>query len=190
MNTTKTIAYDKHYEIENLFGDPYPSLIQFMDKQKRGRVLDLGCGQGRDALAFAKMGFEVTGVDHSQVGIDQMVKASGKGKLKGIVADIYEFKDISTFDFILLNSMFHFTKNDKEKEISLISRVATSMDDRAQLIICIQDTGKKVDILRKTLERANVHTVYENKFIYSFKDQAFGHESNTNYMMIVASKLA
>lgn len=49
-----TVTYDKHYETENLFGDPYPELIEFFDKYSRkGNLLDLGCGQGRDAIPLA-----------------------------------------------------------------------------------------------------------------------------------------
>lgn len=33
------------------------------------RVLDLGCGEGRDSVFFASRGFEVTGVDASQAGL-------------------------------------------------------------------------------------------------------------------------
>src|SRR5215813_3022941 len=35
----------------------------------RGRVLDLGCGEGRDSVFFASRGFEVTGVDPSAAGL-------------------------------------------------------------------------------------------------------------------------
>ncbi len=41
---------------------------------KGGRVLDLGCGSGRDSLAFLKVGFEVDAVD----GSEQMVKAASE----------------------------------------------------------------------------------------------------------------
>lgn len=40
-----TVTYDKYYQTENLFGDPYPELIKFLtDYPKKGKVLDLGCG--------------------------------------------------------------------------------------------------------------------------------------------------
>ena len=40
------------------------------------RLLDLGCGPGTDALRFAGLGFEVTGVDYSQVMISAARAAS------------------------------------------------------------------------------------------------------------------
>ena len=58
-----TVAYSKNYQTENLFGEPYPELIDFFTNYRnKGRLLDLGCGQGREAIPVARLGFEVTGI--------------------------------------------------------------------------------------------------------------------------------
>ena len=68
-------SYDKHYKTEEYFGDPYPELIDFLSGiSPKGKLLDLGCGQGRDAIPLARLGFKVTGIDNSSTGIDQMLK--------------------------------------------------------------------------------------------------------------------
>src|SRR6056300_373159 len=115
--------YDNYYQTKNLFGQAYPELLEFFAKYpKKGKLLDLGCGQGRDAIALAQLGYSVTGIDNSKVGIEQMnaIGRSQKLPLQGHVDDIYAFDKFDDFNIVLMDSMFHFAKKDKEKEIALI----------------------------------------------------------------------
>ncbi len=112
------VKYDCIYQEEDYFGTPYPELVQFFEEyEQRGTVLDLGCGQGRDALALVKLGFNVTGVDISTLGIEQMLRRAHQEDLTltGLVADMYEFSINEEFDFILLDSILHFYKRDRVK---------------------------------------------------------------------------
>ncbi len=181
-------SYDKQYKTENLFGEPYPELIDFFSTHsKRGRLLDLGCGQGRDTIPIARLGYNVTAIDKSKVGIKQMILKSQKEglKIQGYVEDIYKYNDFNRYDFILLDSMFHFYKKDKNKETGLIKRIFIKSKIGAVIVFCIQDTGKKVEILNKTINathKAKVHK--EIAFKYNWIDKDSGHNSFTNYKMI------
>ena len=65
-NAKKFIADTANIEfgaLQKTFADMLP---------EGGRILDLGCGSGRDSLAFLRAGFEVDAVD----GSEQMVKAA------------------------------------------------------------------------------------------------------------------
>ncbi len=185
------VTYDKYYLTENLFGEPFPELIEFFaEYPKKGEVLDLGCGQGRDAVALAQLGYAVTGIDNSKVGIDQMNQIGHTKNLKlvGQVGDIYAFEKFGKFDIILLDSMFHFAKKDKEKEIGLVKKIMSLIKSGNLLVVCIQDTGNKVHVLNQAIdfERKN-NRLSDKKIKYNFEEES-GHKSETDYRMIVIEK--
>lgn len=185
-------GYNKYYQTDNLFGDPYPELLSFFSKySKHGKVLDLGCGQGRDAIALARMGFDVIGIDNSSVGIAQMNQIAKKERLplNGIVADIFEFDKFASYDFVLLDSMFHFTKKDRIKETEFIKRIISSAEKKCLIVFCIQDTGNKVKILNETLDFDEpLERMVDQRFKYVFEDNESGHKSESDYRMIVVEK--
>ena len=186
------IGYDKYYKTENLFGEPYPELIEFMTSLPyKGKLLDLGCGQGRDAIAIARLGFAVTGIDASQVGIDQMNEVAKRENLNlvGFVDEIYTYEDFHFFDVVLLDSMFHFTKKDLERELGFIQKVASQIKNGCILIFCIQDSGKKVDILNQALNQEKFKKHLADKtFEYVFEDQNSKHQSRTKFRLIALEK--
>jgi len=181
-------VYDKYYQTENLFGAPYPELIDFLKKYpKRGKLLDLGCGQGRNAIPFARLGFEVTGMDISKVGIDQMMEIAKAEHLNvtGIVTDIYKIEKLSEFDFILLDSMFHFTKKDKQKEVEFINRIFKNTKSGIQIIFCVPNSKKIIKMLNETIkDQKKLEKFFEIDFVYEFQDKQTGHSSRTDYKMI------
>ncbi len=180
--------YDKYYQQENLFGKPYPELISFFEKKlKKGKLLDLGCGQGRNAIPLARMGFEIIGLDNSTIGIQQLNEKAKKENLplEGMVADIFEYDNYQEFDFILLDSMFHFTKKDKKREVNFLKNIFQKSKTKTIIVICIQNTGSKVKVLNKMIsESLEVKKVEEVSLKYTFIDQESNHSSTTDYLMI------
>jgi len=51
--------------------DPF---LPLMESQSCQDVLDLGCGTGYDALALARRGYRVEGIDYAQVAIDEAIR--------------------------------------------------------------------------------------------------------------------
>ncbi len=186
------VKYDTYYQTENLFGAPSKELINFFKKYpQKGKVLDLGCGQGRDAIALARLGFDVTGIDNSKVGIEQMIQIAKTDaiQIKGIVNDIYEFADFANFDFVLLDSMFHFLKNDKEKETKFIQKIVANVKNGCLLVFCIQDMVKKIEILYNAVNaNQSIESLLDEKFVYTYKDEKSGHTSKTDYRIVVFKK--
>ena len=80
-------------------------------------MLDLGCGQGRDALLFARHGCAVVGVDVSQVGVDQLNQmAADEGlDLRAAVGDARSYVPSAAYDVVVLDRVLHMMGSDDER---------------------------------------------------------------------------
>jgi len=104
--------YDALYrDTADALGAPTKAFVAFFEMYSKpgARVLDIGCGQGRDALFIARLGHEVTGVDLSPAGInclDHAARAEGLN-ITGIVADIVTFHPKGLFEVIVIDRTLH-----------------------------------------------------------------------------------
>ncbi|ARS40333.1 SAM-dependent methyltransferase [Sphingobacteriaceae bacterium GW460-11-11-14-LB5] len=81
------------------------------------RILDAGCGSGRNVQFFLKQGFEVFGVDKDPQAIAALKQlASGFGQ--GLQADHFMVAEVdelpfgeSSFDLVISSAVLHFAKN-------------------------------------------------------------------------------
>jgi tellurite methyltransferase len=186
--------YDKYYLTSDLFGQPYKELLAFFSQYpERGTVLDYGCGQGRDAIALAHLGYFVTGVDRSRVGVAQMLeKAMAAGLLvEGVIADIYNYQPVRDYNIILFDSMFHFLKKDKEKETALIRKVADDLQKGGVICFCIQSVKAKETTLKGifTEEEGTWEILHDSHLKYVYYEKETGHTSITKYNMFIIKKM-
>lgn len=149
-------SYDEYYQEPHYFGRPYPELTAFFESyEPKGHVLDLGCGQGRDALALGRLQYTVTGVDISEVGLVQLNQAAREEGLaiKGIKGDLYTYPVGEQFDIVLLDSILHFYKNDMEKETALLLRIASELKAGGVLAVFIPQGKKREAHLKRILTK-------------------------------------
>jgi len=104
--------YDKLYgETANALGAPTAQFVTFFEHYKKtgARVLDIGCGQGRDALFIARLGHRVVGVDYAPNGIkDLLATAKTEGlRIEGIVADVTHYQPDGAFEIIIIDRTLH-----------------------------------------------------------------------------------
>ncbi|MDA8118085.1 MAG: class I SAM-dependent methyltransferase [Actinomycetota bacterium] len=74
--------WDERYRSAELLwsAEPNQFVRDFFSERKPGRVVDLGCGEGRNAIWLAEQGWQVTGVDFSQVALERAATlAEGRG---------------------------------------------------------------------------------------------------------------
>ena len=140
-NNVEYDSFDSTYdEKPEMFGHPYKELQDYFYKStRRGTLLDLGCGQGRDSIFLASLGYQVTAVDSSKVGINQMLKkAQSQGlEIDGIVNDIQNLKLQRKFDVILFDMLLHGFENQIQQE--LLGKYSNSLNKDGILCIVYPD---------------------------------------------------
>ena len=107
-----TTDYEEFYHTgKDALGPPDAAFVTFFERwaSSGARVLDVGCGQGRDALFIARMGHEVVGVDLSAKGVSDLIEAARAETLDvtGIVADLVTWSPEGIYDVILFDRTLH-----------------------------------------------------------------------------------
>ncbi len=183
----KTV-YDMHYRDAHYFGDPYPGLVEFFRAHEpKGKVLDLGCGQGRDALFLTQLGYQVHGVDHSVVGLDQLQFEAGHlgVQVTTELADAYTYPIPEEVDMVLLDSMLHFYKNDLEVETAFVNHVLDGLRPGGFFVNCIV-AGKKRE---KTLKKILGDHTYDWQVVHeAYVDYQGPEDFQATYHLYVVSK--
>lgn len=109
------------------------SVVEFaktLKLTKASKVLDFGCGTGRNTLYLSRMGFDVFGFDWSEAALE---KARAELSGQGLMADLraWDMNEVplpygdAFFDAVLIMRVMHHTFVDKIRRIaSEVSRIA------------------------------------------------------------------
>ncbi len=81
--------------------------------------MDIGCGEGKDAVFFARNGYDVTAFDVSDAGIEKTKRLAEKTGVHVNVfkADILDYRLDTHFDVIFSSGVLHYIKPEFRKEI-------------------------------------------------------------------------
>lgn len=131
--------WDERYsEREQVWsGRPNAALVKETQPLQPGRALDLGCGEGADAIWLAQQGWQVTAVDVSEV-------ALARGKQHAHNADVneritWEQRDLSvafpTGDYDLVAAMFLHSSTGRLQRDSVLRQAANAVAPGGVLLI-------------------------------------------------------
>jgi SAM-dependent methyltransferase len=118
MNDIKYLDYwNKLYDSKFYFGTGPTKLAKkaesFLQESKVKTILELGCGQGRDAIHFAQLGYDVSALDISQKAIKSIEKVKTDLDLTTLQPQVHDIaKPLpfpeESFDFIYSNLALQF----------------------------------------------------------------------------------
>jgi tellurite methyltransferase len=99
------------------------------------RLIDVGCGNGRDSFFFARKGFDVLGVDYSKVAISQDQKTIEMKNLTFLECAFSNLKNYeSKFDYFY--SRFSLHANDETAQHSLLNWECNNLN--TDVLVCIE----------------------------------------------------
>lgn len=109
------------------FKDVSLEIEKIIHKIKPGKILDLGCGNCRNLLPFAKSGFTCYGVDFSKKMLihakDFAKKNHFKVNLKKMRLEKIKFKT-NSFDYLMsIATLHHLNKEDQKKAVNEMRRI-------------------------------------------------------------------
>ncbi len=113
----KRNLYDQKYASEEYYWGKQPSamcdrIIEIMHPSAdyHHTLLDLGCGEGRNAVYFAKHGFEVFGLDASEPGLRKTIAYAEEAgvKVETMLADITNLELEGVYDVIFSTGVIHY----------------------------------------------------------------------------------
>lgn len=106
-----------------LAGEPSAILVETVRGLRPGKALDFGMGLGRNALWLAAQGWDVTGIDISDVAIEKVKQAAAQKQLKvdAVLADIRQY-DLGRekWDLIVAANMHELTVENAPRLIAAL----------------------------------------------------------------------
>ncbi len=115
--------YDKRYNTEDYYWGLMPNgicydIMKILPPVKPYRVLDIGCGEGKDAVFFAKCGYAVTAFDISEQGIEKAKRLAehNKADVNFFKADIFDYRPDKEYDIVFSSGVLHFIQQTQRKE--------------------------------------------------------------------------
>lgn len=121
---TPITIYEEAYQTQDYYWGTAPNqkcyqVLQRMPPVKPLKLLDIGCGEGKDAVFFARNGYEVTAFDVSDAGIEKTKRLADHSGVHVNVfkADILDYRLDRHFDIVFSSGVLHYIKPELRQEI-------------------------------------------------------------------------
>lgn len=151
---------------------PDSLLYNYIKLVPNGKVLDIGVGEGRNALYLAKKGFSVEGLDISKTAVERCRSAS-EGENLNLNVYTGDIRDTTiqpnTYSLIVATWILHFFTKSEMKNI--VERLKNGLTNSGLIYITVfstQDPQYKRQTAGKTSAPTNVTTTNQQKHHVSF----------------------
>lgn len=165
----------------------------FLASLKGKKVLDVGCGNGKDCLYIAKKGFDVNGIDFSKGMLKLAKEKVPNGKFEFMDMTNISYSD-DTYDGIISNcSLFHIPVEELPQTLLGFKRI---LKPNGKLLLILQEGNGEQMIDEPYREKVQVYMNYfstdqiqELLKQYGFNTDSLYKEETTNEFELGQGKL-
>lgn len=105
--------YDSRYDAPSFYWGLRPNELCYEILKRKPcpcRVLDIGCGEGKDAVFLARNGYQVTGFDASKSGLDKAMRLAAQGgvSVDFFQANLLDYQLKRDYDVIFSSGVLHY----------------------------------------------------------------------------------
>lgn len=116
--------YNEKYNNNEYYWGKLPSstariFLKMFPPHEGQTLMELGCGEGRDSIFFARNGYQVRGFDFSTKGVKKSMAWAKKLNLSidFFEADINDYRLEIPYDVVFASGALHYIPQEKRKEI-------------------------------------------------------------------------
>ena len=162
------------------------------------KLLCLGEGEGRNAIFFAKNGFEVSAIDASNLGLEKLQNRAIEEKLdiKTVCMDLNDWTVLEKYD-VIVASYLHMFKNEREE---LFKKIENSLSSNGYFIgeffstkqLSFNSGGPKdLDLLYTIEDFENYFNLCKKNITEKIVvlDEGMGHQGEACVIRVVIQKI-
>jgi tellurite methyltransferase len=116
--------YEERYNRPEYYWGKNPSatcfrVLQLLPPDRPLKLLDIGCGEGRNAVFFARNGYQVTAFDASPNGVEKARQLASEAgvTIEAFVANINDFQLDRPFDVLFSTGVLQYIPPERRKDL-------------------------------------------------------------------------
>ena len=116
--------YENFYQKEEYFWGVQPSnmclkVLELLPPIRPLKLLDIGCGEGKDAVFFARCGYNVSAFDISEAGLDKTKRLADSARVhvRAFRANMLDYRLDEKYDILFSSGVLHYIKPDLRDEV-------------------------------------------------------------------------
>jgi tellurite methyltransferase len=116
--------YEDDYRKDEYFWGVVPStmclkVLELLPPERPLKLLDIGCGEGKDAVFFARCGYNVSAFDISEAGLEKTKRLAERANVhvKTFQANLCDYRLDENYDVIYSSGVLHYIKPELRDKI-------------------------------------------------------------------------